>query len=135
MATALFKGVRASPQRLALNEENDCTVFALMNVLSVSYEEAHAELKRLGRKDGKGFPMGAHRTYLGRTFRDIGAVYIRRGRLFHKTANTWAEENPTGRFILISSGHAFALVDGVLMDASHPGRFRVIDAYRLVENS
>ena len=36
------------------NENNDCAVVAVAIVCGVSYDVAHAELKRCGRKDRKG---------------------------------------------------------------------------------
>lgn len=41
----------------ALNENKDCTVKALALVCNISYKDAHATMKRLGRKDGRGIPM------------------------------------------------------------------------------
>ena len=47
-----YSNMRA--QSCAMNENNDCAVVALAIVCNVSYAVAHAELKKLGRKDRKG---------------------------------------------------------------------------------
>jgi hypothetical protein len=114
---------------LALREHNSCTVYAVACVLGVDYDEAHALLKAHGRKNRRGT-----RSYIATramatrgTLREIpirsANGFINRGTYsFDKryrlpTVAQFVSELPKrGRFFLCAGHHAFAFVDGVILD-------------------
>lgn len=102
-------------------ERNDCSVRALMTVTGRTYMESHAlHAGSLGRRTGK-----ATRTYglvkaldagevLGvKLSRTHGQGFSHSGRV---TLARFCAENPRGRFYCLIRGHAFAVVDGALVD-------------------
>jgi hypothetical protein len=123
---SMMKGSTMSlPKQLAaksksFKEENDCAVKAVAIVCNATYEEAHATLKRLGRRDGRGTPMdvimaavkalGCHVTYNGK--HDHRGVNCGR-----RTINSLRlPEGGKGRWLVLTRNHILAVVDGKVMD-------------------
>ena len=124
------------PKQLAaksksMGEKNDCAVKAVAIVCNASYEEAHATLKRLGRRDGKGTPMdvimaavkalGCHVNYGDK--RDHRGVNCGR-----RTINRLRlPQGGKGRWLVLTRNHILAVVDGKVMDWTegrrHQARF------------
>jgi hypothetical protein len=98
-------------------EQRDCSVRALSIATGRSYEECHQLFAQAGRTTGRGTSVKAsrivHEARLGltpiTTYREWG----------YPTLHYFAETHPTGRYILHTSTHAFALVDGVVHDWSN----------------
>jgi hypothetical protein len=122
---------------LGKKEDNDCVVRAFMCALDISYEQAHAWVKKeLKRQDRRGTFMYAYskniigKTKNGKKISFIGAHPSRNMKhavgsnkvLVNKqykkatgyTLKSFMENNPVGRFVLIVQGHAVAVVNGVL---------------------
>ena len=122
---------------LGKKEDNDCVVRAFMCALDISYEQAHAWVKKeLKRQDRKGAFMYAYskniigKTKNGKKISFIGAHPLRNMKhsvgsnkvLVNKqykkatgyTLKSFMENYPVGRFVLIVQGHAVAVVNGVL---------------------
>ena len=121
--------VRESPTVRPDWEANDCTVLALSNAKGIPYEEAHAILKAHGRKDRNG-PMIAD---WSRAVRSAG---LQMEPAFSSiTLGRFLREHPGGRWVLHVSGHAFAVVDGKVVDHlgydHKPGK-HIKMAYRVV---
>lgn len=94
-------------------ERRDCTVRALAVAAGVTYEVAHDELAKAGRKNGRGIKLASiiGRGKLSRfTFRRVGRS--------PKTVQRFLKEHPQGRFLCRKSRHAFAIIDGVIYDSS-----------------
>ena len=138
---------------LALKETNDCVVRAFMCALNLSYDQAHAWVKKeLKRQDRKGTYMGAHgKNIIGKTKngKKISFIGIHPSREFMKhsfgsdkvlvnrkykkatgfTLKSFMEANPVGNFVLIVQGHAVAVVNGVLfgnVDEKWNGLYRSV---------
>ena len=139
--------------KLAKNEDNDCVVRAFMSALDISYEQAHAWVKKeLKRQDRKGTFMNAYakniigKTKNGKKISFMG-VHPSRGFMKHSvgsnkvlvnpkykkqtgyTLKSFMENNPVGRFVLIVQGHAVAVVNGVLYgnsDERYNGLYRSV---------
>lgn len=112
-------------------EKNDCTVRALVAAGSIAYKEAHATLAVFGRKNKHGcYPSNFGPAYIAKGFEEIHGVSGTR-------VHTFAQANPTGSFILIVPGHAFALVDGHQIDDtySNQGGKTLLRAYRKLTNA
>jgi len=123
---------------LGSNETNDCVVRAFMCALDLSYDQAHAWVKKeLKRVDRKGTYMSSYsKNIIGKTKKgkkisfmgvhpsrefmkhSIGSNKILVNKKYKKqtgyTLKSFMENNPVGRFVLIVQGHAVAVVDGVL---------------------
>lgn len=102
--------------RVSLNETNDCAVLALSRATWTSYVAAHAALKRCGRKDQEGTPVGVTMRaaeLLGwfcesRWLKDDATVayVLKQNRLrFH-------------RLLVILDSHIFAVVGGAPYDSN-----------------
>lgn len=114
-------------------ETNDCTVKAIQNAFSISYEDAHLICKGYGRKDGQGFFVNElmfNLSQLGKIkplfftpkFRTTRAILSGGSIVFHANIlnERWAafkkrlDVNKT--YIVIVSGHAFCYKNGNEVD-------------------
>lgn len=103
----------------------DCTVRALALTCDLTYEEAHAICKRYGRIHNKGYDLirafpirkvawGPRGAILKRQkVRGVELVKVTRPRL--KLA-LWLDRHRKGRFIIETSNHAMAVIDGAVHD-------------------
>ena len=125
-------------------DRRDCVVRALAIATGRPYDECNALYAKHGRKRNHGTP----RYVTIKVHRAIGSLDVRvlqpsrkpvrpgydgldpRGA--YPTRAQFIKKNPKGRYVLLSRGHACALVDGVIHDwASHTSgaRTRVIQAF------
>ncbi len=107
MTSHLFDPVELRPPQFA-GERRDCTVFALMHLLDISYPLAHAVMKRAGRTHGRGW-AGSFKRALPSILN--GRMVARSG-----TVRKFISQHPTGRFLLWVRGHVFALIDGAIIE-------------------
>ena len=127
-----------SQSELAKKENNDCVVRAFMSALDISYDQAHAWVKKnMNREDKKGtYTVAYGKNVIGKTKNGykvdfigshpskeyfntrIGSNKILVNKQYKKatgyTLKSFIENNPVGRFVLIVQGHAVAVVNGVL---------------------
>lgn len=109
-----------------LGERSDCVVRAVSVAGCMDYHVAHALLKRHGRRDRK--PTYIHTTI--EAIREAFAVEVRYAE--RCTLASFVNKHQSGHYVLLTSSHALALVDGVVYDwASHP-RCRVVWYFKLV---
>ena len=110
------------------NERLDCTVRALANAKNIEYETAHALLQRHGRKDR----TACTQRVWGAAYRSAGlslvGVYGKTCRARHlarfenveslkgTTLGTLLPRLGAGRFIVMITGHALAVIDGQVID-------------------
>ena len=127
---------------LAKKENNDCVVRAFMCALNVSYDQAHAWVKKeLKCQDYKGTYTYAYaKNILGKVKNDkkinfmgahpsqnmkhaVGSDKVLANPKYKKktgyTLKSFMEDNPVGSFVLIVKGHAVAVVNGVLYGNSN----------------
>jgi hypothetical protein len=107
---------------------HDCSVRALAIAAGIPYEEAHRLFKEAGRADNKPTPTAVTRALFKRlgftkhtTFLGYGARYNRRRDTWTPIANyptlaRFIKAHPRGRFTVHRTGHAFALINGVVHD-------------------
>jgi len=94
------------------HEYNDCAVRAVAHARCISYAAAHADIaQHCKRKDRKG-THGFH-TYL---WRAPWARHVDPRCIAAKTLDAFALEMNRGHFIFVSSRHAVAVCDGVVLD-------------------
>ncbi len=128
------------------NEHNDCTVRALANAIDMPYDQAHALLKKHGRKDRKGayFPTmkAAYEeagfivnAVYGTTKRALHAAYVTKEKA--KQGITLGKLLPTlgfGEYIVNTTGHAVAVVNGKIIDTfDNPANKHVVAVFKKVE--
>lgn len=124
-----LKDIVEAPERL--HEDNDCAVVAVANVLDIPYAEAHALLKQKGRRNRCGTRVSITLAALNSkaTIKQRG-IPINFSASFRRRANIptvaqFLRALPkSGRFLLASTTHAFAYVDGVLKDNIEGGKMR-----------
>jgi hypothetical protein len=142
--TAIYpksKGVSTMP-----GEKKDCVIRAAVNAGVADYQKVHDVCAYFGRVNGKGTELGTWiRAYtnlgielmgvFGNTLTAQHEAYMleRRGYKFETfkgiTIKTFIKTYPKGKFICMSNNHAFAIVDGELIDATallHNTRITVV---------
>ena len=97
--------------REVLREKNDCTVRALMEVLGVSYLEAYGYLIGAGRKKNRG--INCHRL-----FDSLSKAVMPRPNMMVRNYITYIAH--TGKFVIETRGHVFAVIEGEIKDGEFP---------------
>jgi hypothetical protein len=115
-------------------EHNDCAVVATANVLDIPYSEAHALLRKHGRRNRRGTKWNITKKALesrvtikehiiGVPMSNMG--FFRATRRQYPTVAQYLHKLPkTGNFLLASTTHAFAYVNGELRDNIEGGKMR-----------
>lgn len=111
------------------SERNDCTVRALANATGMHYADAHALLSKHGRRFRRGAVFSVyHGAYVEAGLQLVG-VYgsTKRARFAGRSAGLTSGEGITlgrlmprlqrGRYVVLITGHALAVVDGRIIDA------------------
>lgn len=132
MSTLKNADIISAPERLL--EHNDCAVVATANVLDIPYPEAHALLKRHGRRNRKGTKWSITKQAVESRTKVLEHVisvlmsnmgYFRASRRQYPTVAQYLNKLPKkGRYLLASTTHAFAFVDGELRDNIDGGKMR-----------
>jgi hypothetical protein len=130
MTTIQSQIVRADANS-GITDRNNCTVCALSNVSGISYHEAHLITHAAGRKMRKGFKTVVLMKHIQENqdnyrlvFKEImnqdktttPGVWVSRFAKKGMTIAKFIQQNPTGRFYVRRSGHAFAIINGVVHD-------------------
>jgi hypothetical protein len=114
------------------DENNDCTVRALSEVTGSSYEQSHKFWMRLGRTKGKGSYMKWLDEYMDTNSDEVFGMKVTKHILpYHNrdrepvnnkptikrtNVKTFIQQNPIGKFMVITCNHAKAIVDGEIRD-------------------
>lgn len=116
------------------DENNDCAVRALAEVTGTSYSNAHLFWTQLGRKRGSGSFMVWLDRYLNDYGNKVFGMKVKRHKMpYHDherqpdpvtrkptlkrlNVKTFIQQNPTGRFMIITCNHAKAIVDSEIRD-------------------
>lgn len=110
-----------------VRDKNACTVNALANTTGMAYEIAHAICAAAGREKGKGFwpkIILKHAKKYGVTSRKVLRSSL--------TLQKFIKKHPQGKFYVASSRHAFAVVDGVVLDWKDNGaKVRLKEGYEI----
>lgn len=112
-----------------IGESKDCSVKALAIALDTSYRNAHRHLElRCGRVKGRGIMSSqVLPDSLRKTPYKIGP-YSRTKKV---SISRFCKDHPKGRFYIAVSGHAIAIVDGVVFDTVDAPRRMVKWAIRV----
>lgn len=119
MTTIQSKIVKADANS-GITDKNNCTVCALSNVSGITYHEAHMITQAAGRKMRKGFKTVKLMNHIFDNQSNYGLMFVC---IMNKDNGSkpisvarFIQENPTGRFYVRRSGHAFAIINGVVHD-------------------
>ena len=135
---------------LAKREQNDCVVRAFMAALDISYDSAHAFVKKyLKRVNGRGTYTSSHlqnvigKVKNGKKIKMYGVspshdyllgFMFKSGKVITNpkykkptgyTLRSFMENHPTGRYFVIVEGHAVAVVDGKLYGNTGEGNYKI----------
>lgn len=102
-------------------ETNDCTVRALKVSAGVPYSDAHAMMARLGRKPHEGMTPAQilNLTSMPHVYGyKVTRVDIPQ---FHGTLGRAMFSMRSGRYLVIKTGHAIGVIDGVCYDTGTSG--------------
>jgi len=114
-----------------VNEHRDCTVRALANSAGILYGNAHNILRQYGRKDKRGCTHRVwHDAYTNNGMSLVGIYGKTNGaKSISKRLNIAAHKGITlgrilpqlndGKYLVIITGHALAVVDGAVIDLGH----------------
>ena len=123
-------------------EKADCTVRALAVTCDLTYDVAHKVLTYFGRKSRQGVQFrrvlelmkgidGPDKCF---SFEPV-EIWENHEKKW-KTVGSFAKAHPKGRYIILVSGHAIPLIDGILVDGSrHPARRRPYCIVHVAETS
>lgn len=103
-------------------EDNDCSVRSLAAALDITYEEAHANLKKAGRKDHDGCTAKVVTKALEVSLEGPKFIHTQDKRL-RPTYAQWVKDHNEGTYIVFVTGHFFAVKDGMQLDM-HPTLYR-----------
>lgn len=123
--SAYYKALRGS-DALFMHETNDCSVRAFAVAADTTYRKSHALHAFCGRVDRKGTLW----TVSDKVAAMLGMEPVKVQR---QTLQTFITMNPKGSFWVARSGHAFAVVNGIVYDWQHGTgpRSRVIKVFKL----
>lgn len=108
-------------------DRNGCAVRAYALAAQMSAASAREKFAAAGRRIGKGTPIDVIDRVFGRK-----ADYVGHG----ATLVSWVRDHPRGRYFVVVTGHALAVVDGVVQGLNpYKPRSRVQMAWRLLQNS
>jgi len=132
------------------DEDNDCAVRALAEVTGTSYSNAHMFWGQLGRKRGGGSFMVWMDKYLVNNGDKVFGMKVKRHKIpFHDherqpdpvtrkptlkrlNVKTFIQQNPTGRFMIITCNHAKAIVDSEIRDFEQGVYSEIALAYEFI---
>lgn len=109
-------------------DNNDCCIRALSIAANKPYAECSELFEAAGRKKNRRTSFYVS----NKVYNALGLQYLVTDE--RKTLTQFIKKHPTGRFVIIRSGHAFAVVDGVVHDwngGKTGPRSRVVQAWRV----
>ena len=123
-----------SDSSIAKTESNDCVVRAIASAFEMHYDDAHkfvaARWFRGNREGTRNFVGGMRRMVEdkveinGKSFDNMGDTLGRmkydvksKGQIVKRnmTTGTFIKKYPVGKYLVVVSGHAFSIIDGVVV--------------------
>lgn len=110
-----FQYICNNPRTIS-TELNDCVVRALSLAFNVEYDKVHVLCAKAGRKPRKGMLRAQTDKVIKQLAGDSTAQLDKLPKGKRQTFTTFARENPKGKWVVLKSGHAVAMIDGVYHD-------------------
>lgn len=110
--------------------KRNCTVIALAATTGLSYDVAHSIAEAAGRKKNKGFKSEKLIKFFSKK---QGSTQFRKVKRSAITVQKFCKNYPTGRYYVRKRGHAYAIVDGIVIDQTKPKpRERILEAWQFI---
>ena len=128
-----------------LMDRNNCALNAVSIALSKPYYRVYKAFKSVGRRGGKGSSINQITRAINLLKNDIAAgedLLNKKDKLLSEwqdptyvkiSLDKFAKMYPTGKFIVIKSRHALALVDGIWYDNAMPNPRAYVKCFYRVE--
>ena len=123
-----------SDSKIAKTENHDCVVRAIASSFEMHYDEAHQFVAKTwfrGNREGTRNFIGGMRSMVdkgvminGKSFSNLGDQYGHmkydvkvKGQVVQRnmTTGTFIKKFPQGRYLVVVRGHAFSIIDGVVV--------------------
>lgn len=136
----------------AKSERNDCVVRAVASTFGLKYDTAHKFVAdEFGRQPSKGtfgtaIKLSNRDNILGTKYKIIPKQDLKYpgsarhqmngGKPTEITLNIFLEKYPKGKYLVIKKGHAFSIIDGVVIGNSNDGsrlRAKILFALKVEE--
>ena len=128
----MYTTTLADPSRVNLSEHNDCAVIALSILLEKPYEAVHKAFKKVGRPDRKGVSTNQIEAVIKMFKGDIPTRQYCRNRFGKRiTTSKIGQYLPKGKYLLLTTNHAVALVNSSVEDWTATRRNQVIMFMRI----
>lgn len=114
------------------HESKDCTVRAIAEAYAVDYAVAHAACKRAGRKDRKGMTGFCTKVSTGKFF-ELGLHTMLPEFSTRRLSTVLPRLNPARRYMVLVSGHTFAVTGGKIKDSFVNRAGRIVKAIWQIE--
>jgi len=132
-----------SDSKIAQSESNDCAVRAIASSFEMHYDEAHKFVAknwfRRNREGTRNF-IGGMRGMVsrgvlinGKSFSNLGDQYGHmkydvkvKGQIVKRsmTTGTFIKKFPKGRYLVVVRGHAFSIIDGVVVGNTEDSKMK-----------
>lgn len=110
--------------------KRNCTVVALAATTGLPYDEAHRIAEKAGRLLNKGFRSEKLIKYFNAKH---GRNQFRKVKRTTITLQKFCKKYPRGSFYVRKKGHAYAVIDGVVVDCTRPKSLeRIKEAWRFI---
>lgn len=112
------------------SHKKNCTVVALAAAASLPYDIAHSIAEAAGRKKNKGFQSEKLLKYFNKK---RGSTQFKKVKRSTITVQKFCKNYPTGHYYVRKRGHAYAVIDGIVVDHTKPKpRERILEAWKYV---
>lgn len=117
----------------SINEANDCAVKAVAISASADYKYVRSLFRKHGRRDGHGTTQRSIYGVVGELGMQLELFSPRQPNWSRYTMCTIGKFCSQGRWIVLTAGHAAAVVDGTVEDWTAGRRHRVIEVFRVTK--
>lgn len=110
--------------------KRNCTVVALAAATGLPYDEAHKIAEKAGRLFNKGFRSEKLIKYFNTKH---GRNQFRKVKRTAITVQKFCKKYPKGSYYVRKKGHAYAIINGTVVDRSRPKALeRILEAWQFV---
>jgi len=132
-----------SDSKIAQSESNDCAVRAIASSFEMHYDEAHKFVAKKwfrGNREGTRNFIGGMRGMVskgvlinGKSFSNLGDQHGHmkydvkvKGQIVKRnmTTGTFIKKFPKGRYLVVVRGHAFSIIDGVVVGNTEDSKMK-----------
>ena len=110
--------------------KRNCTVVALAATAGLPYDVAHSIAEAAGRKKNRGFNSAKLLKFFNKK---QGSTQFKKVKRSTITVQKFCKNYSVGRYYVRKRGHAYAVVDGIVVDQTKPKpRERILEAWQFI---